>query len=587
MQTEVLLSKCSDPGVKGFPLVTAFRAGRPCEIYTLANFMKNTRKELIFTYCSAGAMALLASVVYLRVSQATGRLHQDLMYDDIKYVNDAVSRLSVGYEQGVLAFLSTFATNPPHSPFSALLACGALIVGGFQDSAVYIANSILLIAAAVFLVWRFQHARKGTIFWIVTAFLCSPFAYRTIHDFRPDIVLGFMTAVMVYFFALGLTQNSSKYFKLAGIVFGCCLLIKPTFFAHTFALAIALVGLHQAMGCKWATNVLPRMAIPRRHESVRFMLIGVFLPLPYFAVNATHIFSYFWSFTHGDKSSIWSFPATTSLFIVAKAYLLETSAIADHGLGGSHTIIMSLSIVASLVLALYRRNIKDLCFSLTMLYATLVSFLIIVVGRHNNGFFMASFYSLLFMNGFFSFAYLARNVGCNGARLLLIFAWLLLILAMYTNRTIVHWQPSSEASVLNSWNSKVVTAIADDMSSHEFTPSEKIRLFVSMAGPVNEQTIKWTATKRGVNIHPLVQRIFLSDTIGDFSSAANESHYILVPNEVNSEYYKWLPSGKVQATFLNLLRNDARFRQVHFFSEEDHYYLFANREVYSQTIQIE
>jgi hypothetical protein len=537
-----------------------------------------------YLYVFAVSVALATSLVYLRVSQAIGRLSQDITYDDISYVNDAVSRLIIGYKNGLIDFIITFANNPPHSPFSTLLACLALIVGGYNDIALYASNSILLVAVAVFLVWLFKEAGPGTVVWIIMAFLSSPLAYCTIHDFRPDITLGFMTAVMVYFFAVALYRDS-RYFTFAGIVLGACLLIKPVFFAHTLALGVGLVILHLILCSKWAAFISTRIAIPRRTESIRFLLTGLLVALPYFVINAKNIFLYFWTNTRGENSSIWSFSYDKSLFVVAKIFLLGNNELAANRLAGIHAVVMVIAIMAGLGVMAYRQKLKELLISLTLVYSALISFLIIIVGRHKNEFFLAPFYSLLFVAGFFSVAYISREVGRADRRVLLVVAWLTLGVTIYGNRSLVHWHQSAEANVFNSWNSKVVTAIADDMSHNDFTPSEKVKLFVAMAGPVNAHTIKWIATKRGVNLDSF--DLCNSAAIDDFVNAAKDSHYVLVPNESRSEYYRWLASGTVQSKFLISLRNDPRFRQISSFSVDDAYYLFANRDMSAPIVDIE
>lgn len=533
----------------------------------------------------AGVMAALSTVIYLRISQTLGRLSQDLTYDDIGYINDAVERISVGYKYGVIYFIKTFADNPPHSPFSTLLACLALVFGGYHDSAVYISNGILLVAAAVFLVWLFKDSGPGAVVWIVTFFLSSPLAYRAIHDFRPDIALGFATTVMTCLFALALIKDNGRYFMAAGIAFGACLLIKPTFFAHTLAMGAGLVALHLFIGSRWATWVSSRIDIPRRIESMRFLLAGFALALPYYAFNAREIFNYFWSNTRGDTSSIWSYSSDTSLFLVTKEFLLGSDNIVAYKLAGFHAVLSVLCIVCGLGLMLYRQNRKELLKILTLVLAALASFGIIIIGRHKNDFFLASFYSLMFLAGFVSFAYLSREAGNTARRMLLAVAWLALVATLYGNRSLVHWQPAVEASARNSWNSKVVEAIASDLPHHEFTPSEKVKLFVAMAGPVSAETLKWTATKHGVSIQPFDRHI--SGDIQEFINAAGEAAYILVPNEVTSEYFRWLPSAKVQSRLLTFLRTDPRFRQIQFFSLDDHYYLFTNRDVCAPIIDID
>src|SRR5258708_1178955 len=89
-------------------------------------------------------LAVVCAATFLRVSQLTGRLAQDLTYDDIGYANDAFDRLTVVARHGLIKFLSDLAQNPPHSPYSTILALCGFLVGGVNDLAFYAANGLML-----------------------------------------------------------------------------------------------------------------------------------------------------------------------------------------------------------------------------------------------------------------------------------------------------------------------------------------------------------------------------------------------------------------------------------------------------------
>src|SRR4051794_20015790 len=86
------------------------------------------------------AAATCLALVYLRFSQLSGRLAQELTYDDVVYANDALTRIVVGSEHGLFRMLATFWNDPPHSPFSTVLAMAGFIVGGVDETSLYATN---------------------------------------------------------------------------------------------------------------------------------------------------------------------------------------------------------------------------------------------------------------------------------------------------------------------------------------------------------------------------------------------------------------------------------------------------------------
>ncbi len=512
--------------------------------------------------------AVAVSIVYLHMSQMGGRLSRDLDYDDVRYVMDAAKRLAEGSEQGIGAFLLSFLDDPPHSPYSTLLATAGLQIGGYHEIAIYTTNSILLVLVAWFLARQFGAAGTGVVAWIVAAFLLSPLAYIAIHDFRPDIALGFATAAMVWWFSRGLAYGEHRAFTWAGIAFGAALLIKPAFFAHTLALALGLSGIHLLLLV--SPGVGAQILRPQLRDLGRFLLIGLLMALPHFAVAGGAIFTYFWSNTQGANSDLWSLSAVLSPGAVALVFLkMQVTA-------GYQLLLAASLVIFGLAWTIYTKNYRDLLMLACLAGMALASFAILVFGRTLNGFFFASFQSLVLLAGMFSLSRIANVVAGNRRHALLGAAWLALSWAVLANQSIVHPRVYSDSNRFHSWNERIAELIARELSSlgAADTGSFQPQVFVAAEGGVNALTLSWTSLKKGLRLEmtPLPG----SKRLAQYVSRAGEAHFVVVANSVGANIAWRMPSSAMQAPLLSALLQDHAFRLLEPPGRDTRYFVFAN-----------
>lgn len=139
----------------------------------------------------------------------------------------------------------------------------------------YAANILILVAMALFIAAQLRAlSASGITVWSALAFILSgPLATRTVVEFRPDLALGLASAMMVLWLIRGLVMGQVGPIRAAACMFGAALLIKPTFFAHTLALAAGLFLL----------AFMSRVAGPRIHllrsgiglgDACRFIALG-------------------------------------------------------------------------------------------------------------------------------------------------------------------------------------------------------------------------------------------------------------------------------------------------------------------------
>jgi hypothetical protein len=514
---------------------------------------------------------VLAALVFLRHSELAGRLADDLTYDDVGYAYDAAARLFLLSGQGVGAFFASIIEDPPHSIFSTSLALVAFMVGGVNEFSLYFSNVIILIALGIFVSYELRKANVTTLSIALIFLLVSPMAYRAIHDFRPDIALGLATAAMVILFIKGMLGDNSASVRRAGVLFGACLLIKPTFFAHTIAIAVFLAGLSigNNLLAQRGLTLWPRMQTSR---VVWFFGIGFLIALPYVVLNGIQVFDYFWTNTRGEISGIWSYSENTPFVELVRSFFSIT-----FNLIGYHLIAATLVACASMGVLIAYGSSHDAKASALQLLVALVSLSIIIYGRHKNEYFLASFQWIVLLTAVFSYAKaveLLRNgraLQLNG--LMLVISAVLL----FANSGIKHWTHSYEASRNGgSWNQRVFDTIRDDVLEHRTEPlSRRPVVFVSFSGPISGDSLRWIGYRDRFQLE--VSSTYTSNSLDAARSTALAADYVVVPNQVKANYYSWLPSGEIQSEFIEWIFSSQHFEPVGELESDSNYFVYRRK----------
>jgi hypothetical protein len=521
--------------------------------------------------------AVLIAIVYLRLSQLDGRLAADLGFDDVGYANDAVRRLMIAHEQGFFRFLATFVENPPHSPFATLLAVFGFVFGGLQDASIYAANTLVLVGVAAFLTYELRYARRAVLMLALGLVMLSPLAYRTICDFRPDMALGLTTAVMAWWFIGGSVAGEPRLIRRAGYAFGLCLLIKPSFFAHTIAIAMFLVGMAVAVKLSRRCPSIVKGNVKYR-DVAWFLGLGITISLPYFVVNGEQTFHYFWENTQGAQSEIWSFPEKMSLLNIIKSFLCDREF--TFRLLGYHLFFSIIALVMCGTLLFLRGAKADAVRIAAMGATALVSLVIIASGRHRNEFFLAAFQWMLLLTAAFAIAALDQRLNPRGKQRLMFVNVAVLVLTIWMNRTLVSRPNSPESVHSTSWNKRLIALIQQHEGTHdrEGSGTAAATLFLPFAGPVNAETLFWTAAQDGLRVNAFDQH---SADIAAARVSAENSHYVILPNELRSDYYRWLPNTSIQSEMLEWVLGDSRFQPLSELTLDSHYFVFANLRLFT------
>jgi hypothetical protein len=502
------------------------------------------------------AISVVIGLIFFQTSANFGRLSHSVSYDDIAYVNDASDRLSVFHSDGVATFLSSFSTNAPHSPFTAVLALISLLVFGFQDAGFYLTNILVVSAATVFLWAQFRQVRTAELIWVCSFFLLSPLAYATIENFKPDLALGLVTAGVIWFCLKGALGANRKNYIWAGLCFGGALLVKPSFFAHTTAMAIGVLIL--AVGISLARSRLIGSRTTVLDPLVRFFLLGIAIATPYYLASAKQIFEYFWINTQGRDAHLWSFPSTDGLLDVAVNFI-------NQGYlqnGGYHLHWAWLLIIIALMITAVQRRWEAFAFVFFLACSGAASFMILVVGRHMNHHFFASYIALIFLAGLAGACAITERSRGLGRGILLCTLFLGTALVVVNGQRFYTTPQTTEDIKPGDVNELLAQAIAREAKAlgTGTAPADAIGVFVTVAGPVNAHSIKWEARKKGVYLTALDRSRWADWEL--YQSALTQASFVVVPASVRAEFFQKFPSTTLQRDLLVQMMEDPQFRRV-------------------------
>lgn len=525
-----------------------------------------------------GALAgLLFGLLFLRNSELVGRLAAELQFDDNGYANDAAARLLEIGERGIAAGFERFWREPPHSPYSTLLAMLGFSVGGLGEFAMYAANLLPFTAMLAWLAWQCERARRGAFALCLAIVLLSPIAYRAIHEFRPDIVLGFLTAAMAWSFSAAWRAGTARGFVRAGLLFGAALLVKPSFFAHTVGIAGVLASVPAlAVLARLAPGPTPSFAGAVRQGAL-FLATGALVAAPYYALNARHVFEYFWSNTRGGSAHLWSFDPSVSTLQVAWRFLADRD-FTFRVLGYHLHLAVAIIVVGLVVLWLRRREAASDTPArvAVMLLCALASLTAMAVGRHMNEYFLSSFQWLLLMSALFVLVEVDRATAGWGRRALLLASAVGLALAVVANGRQSAPVNNRDAALAVAGNRAVVDLIRADREASGHDAEAVPRVLVPFAGGVSAESIRWT----GYKLHWRIDAVDAA-MVGELAAVRTQAagfDYVVIANPERAEFARGLPSGQLQLALFEWLSADPAFQLVGPMSGERRQFVFRRRD---------
>ena len=513
------------------------------------------------------AAAIFAAAIHLELSTLYGRLAHDLHYDDVVYALDAALRLDLLRASGIGATISSFATIPPHSPWMTLQAMAAFVAAGERDAALYASNASVLAAGSLAIALVVLRGRPVAVVALgIAALLSSPLAYAIVGDFRPDLLLGLLTALLAWTL---LSPPAPGRRVCAGVLLGACLLVKPTFFAHTIAIALvsAAAGL---MASRLRTTPPFGSAWPAKDLLVA-AAIGAAIALPYFAFAGPSIASYFWANTFGQNRDVWNYAANVPLGEVVESSMPFAFKLARFDAAATLVAAVAFPIL------LARRGKREDAMRLALPVAiAAASVAIIVLGRQRSSFFFATFHWLLLFATLAGYAAL-DDLATGATRRRMRWGFAVTLAVLVTANGMLTFPAFPDYSLKDrSWNVRSVALIRADRLAHPVAdPSQGVSVLVASAGAVNRASLRWVARRSAMPVAaPDLQLV--SDPLAA-QAIARTSEYVIAPKPQLVVDDAALPIRAVQGPLLAMLRKDPAFELLSPRDPEAPFEVYANR----------
>lgn len=246
--------------------------------------------------------AFTASII--QYSFRRGRLLFYPTFDDVSYLLDALRRIESVYQRSPTVFFSDWMRDPPHAPFSTMLAFLSFLLLGVHDWAPYAANVVIVLAFVIFSD-RLMPDTPALCRWGAIVFVLStPLAADAVYEFRPDVACALLTTMGIFILLDSRLAGSSKIRPaLGGTFFGLALLAKPTVFPMTIAVSM------WALGCAIARDALIGRSTFQRRAVLRsialFVVPAIIIAGPHYLVGAKPLLEYIYDAQYAS-ADVWA-----------------------------------------------------------------------------------------------------------------------------------------------------------------------------------------------------------------------------------------------------------------------------------------
>ncbi|WP_228898855.1 glycosyltransferase family 39 protein [Acidovorax sp. Leaf73] len=352
---------------------------------------------------SIGFLVLL-SVIYacfsINFSYEYGRLSTVIGYDDIVYFDDGLTRLRIFYENGIFDLLLNLVRNPPHSPFSTLLAAAAFAIFGIRDWAPYIANASVIFAMLLLV----RHITRSMSLYaqvVLLFFALAPyFVMATVLEFRPDLPAGLFGAIAVFLAVtrpIAETRFRDRLFL--SCIFALALMTKPTASLFVVVMMLASLGFSVYRSCSAPRNATLLFATLL---AVQCLVMSIILVLPYYYANWGHLTRYVSSATGSD---IWVYSRDWEV----KLWMYLTGVYGRQLLGGFLYVYAAAIVLFGGMFMFYRKKDSTKVLGGLVVMVLMAWFAPTYLGM-GNPFFAATFYYLFLFTVIYGFVEVFESV---------------------------------------------------------------------------------------------------------------------------------------------------------------------------------
>ena len=516
------------------------------------------------------ALALLLSSLFTAVivqySFRHGRLLGPPLYDDVTYFNDGLQRLDMAEREGLVSVVRSHIQDPPHSPFATYLAAASFAVFGFHDWAPYAGNFVIVLTLVGFVGYLLREAPRWIRVVIQAFALTVPLAGVSVFDFKPDMACALVTAMgCVLALEKSLFTGPGRGRSIAvGSCFGLALLIKPSIFALTVILLVSSVLLALACDRHETTDASARAAMT---PSIALCLAtAVLLAAPHFVASGRHYVDYIRSSILASDKPIPDYAGS----VADKASYYVT------GTGGRQMLGGHLYLCAALLLFLGARSARanaDVGRRLASLgIVGIVAYLIPTLNPVKQPYFGLAFQEIVVLLGIVALASSLRAGGKAGrdAR------WM--VLPLFAGGLALASWPSfwgDWSGTRLSTLGRIVTGIGTTLETEK--APEGSRIFLTTSGNITPDVISYEALKRGH--HYRVWSDYMDDDLGRYGRSFDASDFVIAAEPGNGENGPNLPSARILAQTLALVRARPDFDELASFPTDTgrSYIVFARK----------
>lgn len=527
-------------------------------------------------------ISLVFTIIQIQQSLHEGRLAFPITYDDVVYFNDAVMRLKVFYDGGLLKSIEYYIENPPHSLLSVLIPFLGFALLGVQDWAPYLMNFILVFLILIFI----DYLTDGlSIYWkifIALSALAWPVMGHLVVECRPDIFCGFLTASFAILITEKpwLTANPKRHFIIGGLI-GAALLTKATVSPVTLVIALSAMALVTLIEVFALSHEISLVQIIK--PGIRSLGLSILIALPYYLVAFRQVVKYVYKAQFGSNKMIWQ---QILPFLDDIKYYLT-------GQGGNmmlnHYLYFWLLCALSTVIAIYLRKDWRSMIRVPALAGTmLIAYTIVTSSDHKSPFLGVSVTCFLLFTYVNFLVYLVQSIKILKSLFLRRLTYYTLISFLAISLVAFKWPVELSGPQFSSLDEaryyhNELSNIYEDVNKN--IPQNKLgrsTIYISsVARFLTPTTLEYEFRKRdnfGFNFSD--NDLVLSVSLNNHLDNIKKSDFVITFNSENTEVPYWIPSRKVLKEILEFLETEPGYSLIHKYKSpysEGTVFLFAHK----------
>jgi hypothetical protein len=515
-------------------------------------------------------LALLAGIAVLftawmiQCSVRRCRLAVPATNDDVSYFNDAVDRMDRFDQGGMLGLLKSFRRNPPHAPFSTVLAFVSFGIFGLHDWAPYAGNALIVLALLTFVEWMVRDCSRAFRGFAILITLCLPCTQWAVVEFRPDMAAAIATSIGVFLLApISLASRRPSYSLAVGLVFGLALLIKPSMCVLTAAMLAGSMMVSLMADCLINRNMLGK-SVGRVALTWTACLV---VSAPYYLLNHKYIIDYIYNNTLGKQAHLWSYTGTKTNHLL---YYLTGGAVETLG---PYRWPLAIVIILGACTMLRSRQKADIVHMLSLGLMIIAAWAVPTATPFEHGLYGLTLYYLVALTAIGSMRFLFAGprpvFPLFGRPIMLAAAAAAIMVAL---RAPIAWVSPSQATEIAHTCTDILEALRANALANEPV------VFVANQGRFpHADTLRWLSRKMGCGCR-FVGMGFSGD-LDECRQSMEQSHFILAfSSTTRLTGLPNLPSEVLSQQTLALARSLDGFSEIRAFPSYDGatFYLFAN-----------